>query len=124
MAVGPFALWRPPVAGAGATTTQRRPLEGSWFDEIAEIYFACGQRGVGPRDADDLELWEIGGLIGANHPGDDAGDARMPDVPNDWNVRRIMAMEAGEPEPTHDDVMSVGERQTIGALVEQAAANV
>lgn len=39
---------------------------GTVWGEFAPIYRALAQLGIGPRDADDLELWEIAAVLGVD----------------------------------------------------------
>lgn len=112
MAGSPFGPWRQAV-GDEASEARRRPLYGTEYDDISLIYEAAFSRGgMGPREVDELEMWELGSILGANHPPDGKASGPTPQTQEQrdaerraWNARRVAAMEAGQAQPEHSTGM-------------------
>jgi hypothetical protein len=104
LAATPFALDPDVLIDDGAIRLGPRPLEGSIFDEFAQVVEALHP--IDARTLDHYEIWEIAAALGRNRPPDErvalTGDAGYM-VSSDWNVKRALAIEAGEPEPAWPD---------------------
>jgi hypothetical protein len=55
-------------------------LTGSPFEAFADLYYACGLRGLSPADVDGLEFWQIAAVLGVHRPAPPPGetDAGLP----------------------------------------------
>lgn len=58
-------LWEPVTASGGFRG--RRPLSGV-FAELAPILEGLAAHNIGPREADTMEIWEIGAILGLHDP--------------------------------------------------------
>lgn len=76
------------------------------MDEMALVYDAAAQRGIGWQECDAAEIWVLAAQLGANHADDeDEGDPTAdPDTGLSWNQKRALALSRGEPEPQWSDV--------------------
>lgn len=87
--------WRHVPAGpwrrVGRGEVQGGPLAGLWFAEFAGLYEALAARGIGPRDADGLEVWEVASVLGV------LTEASAPE--RDYIAERVAAAKSGAPPP-------------------------
>lgn len=74
-----------------------------WQDEIAIVYDAAAQRGIGPRECDETEMWILAAALGVNHADEDEADPLADGSGISWNERRARALAAGLPEPKFSD---------------------
>jgi hypothetical protein len=92
----PFGPW----VDSTSSAEQQGPLAGSGLEHIASVYSALAEhRNIGPREADDLYLWEIAVLLGLHK----TPEQSAPAGPHDHLRRRLEAAAAGEPEPGWGD---------------------
>lgn len=87
----PAGPWRP-LATGGARA--EGPLAGTWFGEFAPLYEAFAARGIGAREADLYEVWEVAAALGVL----DAKDDDRPE--RDYIAERVAAHRRGAPPPT------------------------
>ena len=70
--------------------------------EFADIYAGLANRGIGPRVADEMELFEIAATFGLHRPEKDA-DPEKPAEPKfdlvKYRVQAAEAARAGKPPP-------------------------
>lgn len=86
----PAGPWR--LAAAGAA--RGGPLAGTWFGEFAPLYQAFAARGIGAREADLYEVWEVAAALGVLETKGEDGPER------DYIAERVAAKRSGAPPPT------------------------
>ena len=86
----PAGPWRKVPAGAG--TPEGGPLAGTWLAEFAPLYEALAAKGIGPREADAMEVWEVAAALGVL-----SSEAQDPE--RDLIAERVAARRAGLPPP-------------------------
>lgn len=90
----PAGPWRPAQTGAAAASGSEGRLAGTWFAEFAPLYQAFAARGIGAREADLYEVWEVAAALGVLDPKDDDQPER------DYIAERVAARRSGAPPPT------------------------
>lgn len=76
-----------------------------WQDEIALVYDAAAQRGIGPLEADELEMWVLAAALGGNRADeDDESDPLADEAGLTWGERQARAIALGLPMPKFDEI--------------------
>ncbi len=102
MANGPFSPWR---SGDELTTEDRLRIENrppSKLDDIgwnadAELYRVLLKVGITPPIADEMELWQLGAVLGAHEDRAEGIDPELWERERDSLAGRVAAIR-GEPE--------------------------
>lgn len=94
------------------------------------VYRSCAQAArLGPREVDELELWEVAAVIGGNDPPDsedgtvtgeqafNLNERPVPDGPSVFSAWRALAISEGREPPGFGDKITAEEHAQVLQLI-------